>query len=241
MIYKIILGSSNSKKRVLFLHSFFFTIQGRYMKPGFGVWVILFLSFCSSNLFSQGIFLEKGEAGFFANGGYTKFKTGSGTSIGGGAALGGVFEFDFSSTNSKIKLSKYGLGNEIEVNSKTASFGVVLLKRKAQLELNIGFTTSNESSDSYKSSDALLLGFNVGSEIKLAELLSWYPIFSFAVGISLEENSGNPVTVLGLSSPILIAEHVYLGPSFALTEGDLNWGFTAGVLVSFNIDNAGGW
>ena len=49
---------------------------------------------------------------------------------------------------------------DIEVNSKTVSIGVVLLKKKAQLEANIGFTTSN------KGSDALLLGFDVGSEIK---------------------------------------------------------------------------
>ena len=213
------------------------------MKNSFALAVLISLIFSFSHIYSQGIFLEKGEAGFFVNGGYTKFKTGSGTSIGGGAVLGGVFEFDFSSTNSKIKLSKYGLGNEIEVNSKSASFGVVLLKRKAQLEVNLGFTTSNESSDAFESSDAVLLGFNVGSEIKLQELLSWYPIFSFAVGISLEENSGNPVTAFGLSAPILIAEHVYLGPTFALSEGDLNWGVTAGILISFDTANTGdsGW
>ncbi len=67
-------------------------------------------------------------------------------------------------------------------------------------------------------SDALLLGFNVGSEIKLKlhEQFSWYPVFSFAVGIPTEEDSGNPVTALGLSAPILIAEHVYLGPSICI-------------------------
>ncbi len=89
----------------------------------------------------------------------------------------------------------------------------------------------------------LTLGFNVGSEIKLHKQLSWYPVFSFAVGIPTEEDSGNPITALGLTAPILIAEHVYLGPTFALSEGDLSWGVTAGILISF--DTAGnennGW
>lgn len=204
------------------------------MKNSFALAVLVSLFISFSYTYAQGIFLEKGEAGFFANGGYSSLENGNATSFGGGFALGGFFEFGFSSTNSKIKLSDYGLSDEIDVNSKTASFGIVLLKRKAQLELNIGFTTSNESSSSLESSDALLLGFNVGSELKLHEQLSWYPIFSFAIGISLEENSGNPVTALGLSTPILIAKHVYLGPTFALSEGDLNWGFTAGVLISFS-------
>jgi len=213
------------------------------MKNSFAFAVLVSLIFSYSHIYSQGIFLEKGEFGVFANGGYTSLESGNATSFGGGVAFGEVFEFDFSSTNSKIKLSKYGLGNEIDVNSKSVSFGVVLLKRKAQLEVNIGFTTSNEGSDAFESSDALLLGFNVGSEFVLHEKLSWYPIFSFAVGIPTNADSGNPITALGLSTPILIAEHVYLGPTFVLSEGDLSWGVTAGILISFNAagDGDSGW
>ena len=146
-------------------------------------------------------------------------------------------ELGFSSTNSTIEVDQYYYSDEIEVNSKTISLGVVLLKKKAQLELNVGYSTSDMGSD------ALLLGFNVGSEIKLHEQLSWYPVFSFAVGIPTEEDSGNPITALGFTAPILIAEHVYLGPTFALSEGDLSWGVTAGILISFDIANTGdsGW
>ena len=208
-------------------------------------WFVVFFSviLSFSHSYSQGIFLEKGEAGFFAGGSYSSLENGHSTSFGGGFALGGVMELGFTSSTSEIKLEMYGLGNEVEVNSKTISLGVVLLKKKAQLELNLGYTTSSESSSSLESSDAVLLGFNVGSEIKLHEQLSWYPVFSFAVGIPTEEDSGNPVTALGLTAPILIAEHVYLGPTFALSEGDLNWGFTAGVLISFNTASNGdnGW
>jgi hypothetical protein len=213
------------------------------MKNGFVLAVLVSLIFSYSHIYSQGIFLKKGEVGVFGDGGYASLESGNATSIGVGVAFGGVFEFGFSNTNSKIKLSKYGLGNEIDVNSKTASFGVVLLKRKAQLEANIGFTTSSEESNTFESSDAILLGFNVGSELKLHDKLSWYPVFSFAVGIPTEEDSGNPVTALGLSAPILIAEHAYLGPTFALSEGDLSWGVTAGILISFDYDVNGdsGW
>lgn len=207
------------------------------MKNSFvlAVLVSLFISF--SHIHSQGIFLEKGEAGFFANGGYSSLEIGYATSFGGGFALGGVMELGFSSTNSTIEVNHYYYSDDVEVNSKTISLGVVLLKKKAQLAVNIGYSTSDMGSD------ALLLGFNVGSEIKLHEQLSWYPVFSFAVGIPTEEDSGNPITALGLTAPILIAEHVYLGPNFALSEGDLSWGVTAGILISFstagNEDN--GW
>ncbi len=207
------------------------------MKNSFALTMLLSLIFSFSYIYSQGIFLEKGEAGIFLNGGYSSVEDGHATSFGGGAAFGGVFEFDFSSTNSKIKLSKYGLGNEIDVNSKTISFGAVLLKRKAQLEVNLGFTTSNESSDSYKSSDVIMLGFNVGSKIQLHKDISWYPILSFAVGIPTAENSGNPVTAIGATLPLFIAKHLYLGPSFGLSDGNTSWGFTAGLLISFDIDS----
>jgi hypothetical protein len=213
------------------------------MKNSFVLAVLVSLIFSFSNTYSQGIFLEKGEAGFFANGGYSSLESGHATSFGGGLAVGGIMELGFTSSTSEVSLEMYGLGNEVEVNSKTVSLGIVLLKKKAQLEVNLGYTTSSESSSSLESSDAVLLGFNVGSEIKLHEQLSWYPVFSFAVGIPTEEDSGNPITALGLSAPILIAEHVYLGPTFALSEGDLNWGVTAGIIISFstagNEDN--GW
>ena len=80
-------------------------------------------------------------------------------------------------------------------------------------------------------------------KLKLHEQLSWYPVFSFAVGIPTEEDSGNPITALGLTAPILIAEHVYLGPTFALSEGDFSWGVTAGIIISFSTVGNGdsGW
>jgi len=205
------------------------------MESSFALAVLVSLIFSFSHIHPQGIFLEKGEAGFFADGIYSSLESGHTTSFGGGFALGGIMELGF--TSSKAEIDNEYSSKDIEVNSKTVSIGVVLLKKKAQLEASIGFTTSN------KGSDALLLGFDVGSELKLHEKLSWYPIFSFALGIPTEEDSGNPVTALGLSAPILIAEHVYLGPTFSLSEGDLNWGFTAGVLISFNTASNGdsGW
>ena len=207
------------------------------MKSSFVLAVLISLFFSFSHIHSQGIFLEKGEAGFFANGGYSSLESGYATSFGGGFALGGVMELGFTSSTSTIELDNYYYSDDVEVNSKTISLGVVLLKKKAQLEVNAGYSTSDMGPD------VLLLGFNVGSEIKLYEKLSWYPVFSFAVGIPTEEDSGNPVTALGLTAPILIAEHVYLGPTFSLSEGDLNWGFTAGVLISFNTASNGdsGW
>ncbi|MDY0082317.1 MAG: hypothetical protein RBR74_03985 [Ignavibacteriaceae bacterium] len=205
------------------------------MKNSFVLAVLMFPSFFISSSFAQGIFLEKGEAGFLANGGYSSLKSSHATSIGCGFALGGVMEFDFTSSTSQIKLDMYGLGDEIEVKSQTVSLGVVLIKKTAQLEVNIGYTTSNASTD------ILLLGFEVGSEIKIHQKLSWYPIFSFAAGIPVREYSGSPVTALGFSSPILIGEHVYLGPTIALSEGDLNWGITGGILISFNTANSDNW
>ena len=207
------------------------------MKRSFALAVFVTLVLSFSNVFSQGIFLEKGEAGFFANGGYSSLESGYATSFGGGFALGGVMELGFSSTTSTIELDNYYYSDDVEVNSKTISLGIVLLKKKAQLEVNVGYSTSDMGPD------VLLLGFNVGSEIKLHQQLSWYPVFSFAVGIPTEEDSGNPVTALGLSAPILIAEHAYLGPTFALSEGDFSWGVTAGIIISFNTASNGdsGW
>ncbi len=207
------------------------------MKYSFVLAVLVSLILSFSHTYSQGIFLEKGEAGFFANGSYSSLESGHATSFGGGFALGGIMELGFSSTSSTIEVDQYYYSDDIEVNSKTISLGVVLLKKKAQLEVNVGYSTSDMGSD------ALLLGFNVGGEIKLHQQLSWYPVFSFAVGIPTDEDSGNPVTALGLSAPILIAEHVYLGPTFALSEGDLSWGVTAGILISFSTAGNGdsGW
>src|SRR5574338_45424 len=207
------------------------------MKYSFVLAVLVSLILSFSHTYSQGIFLEKGEAGFFANGSYSSLESGHATSFGGGFALGGIMELGFSSTSSTIEVDQYYYSDDIEVNSKTISLGVGLLKKKAQLEVNVGYSTSDMGSD------ALLLGFNVGGEIKLHQQLSWYPVFSFAVGIPTDEDSGNPVTALGLSAPILIAEHVYLGPTFALSEGDLSWGVTAGILISFSTAGNGdsGW
>ncbi len=213
------------------------------MKNSFALTVLVSIIFSFSNTYSQGIFLEKGEAGFFANGGYSSLESGHATSFGGGLAVGGIMELGFTSSTSEVSLEMYGLSDEVEVNSKTFSLGVVLLKKKAQLEVNLGYTTSSESSSSLESSDAVFLGFNVGSEIKLHEHLSWYPVFSFTVGIPTEEDSGKPITALGLTAPILIAKHVYLGPTFSLSEGDLNWGVTAGIIISFSItgNEDNGW
>ena len=201
------------------------------MKNSFILAVLMFLSFSISSSFAQGIFLEKGEAGFFADGGYSSLKNSYATSIGAGIAFGGIFEFGYTSSISKIKLSMYGLGDEIEVRSKTVSLGAVLIKKKAQLEVNIGYALSDASTGLW------LLGFEFGSEIKIHQKLSWYPIFSFAAGIPVGESSGNPVIALGFSLPFLIAKHVYLGPSFGLTEGNFNWGFTGGILISFDTAN----
>ncbi len=219
------------KQITLNLHSIYLSLRGVKMKNCFIPAVLMFLLFSIASSFAQGIFLEKGEAGFFADGGYSSLKNSHATSIGAGFALGGFFEFGFSSSTSKIKLSTYGSGDEIEVRSQTVALGVVLIKKKAQLEVNIGYTLSNASTD------ILLLGFEFGSEIKIHQKLSWYPIFSFAAGIPVGESSGSPVIALGFSLPFLVAKHVYFGPSFGLTEGNFNWGFTGGILISFNTAN----
>ncbi len=73
------------------------------MKNSFVLAVLVSLIFSFSHTYSQGIFLEKGEAGFFANGGYSSLESGHATSFGGGFALGGVMELGFTSTNSKIE------------------------------------------------------------------------------------------------------------------------------------------
>jgi hypothetical protein len=199
--------------------------------------VLVTLIFSFSPIYSQGIFLDKGEFGFFGDGGYTSLESGNATSLGVGVALGGVLEFGFSTTNSKIEIDNYYYSHKIEVKSTSFLVGAVLIKKKAQLEVNFGLTTSDEGGD------AVLIGFNVGSEFVIHDKISWYPIFSFAVGIPTEEDSGNPITALGFSAPILIAEHVYLGPAFALSEGNLSWGVTAGILISFSTDVNGdsGW
>lgn len=194
--------------------------------------VVLFsviLSF--SHSYSQGIFLEKGEFGVFVDGGYSKFENGNGTSFGAGFSAGGYFEFEISRSTSEIEMSNYYYSDKKDFSSTSVLFGAVLIKKKAQLELNFGFTSPDLGSD------ALLAGFNVGSEIKLHEKLSFYPMFSFAVGIPIEENSGNPVTALGVAAQFLIGDHVYVGPSFALSEGNFSWGVSAGMIISFNVEN----
>lgn len=207
------------------------------MKNSFALAVLISFIFSVSQIYSQGIFLEKGEAGVFLNGGYTGLESGYATSFGGGFALGGIFEFGFSSTTSTIELNNYYYSKDIRVSSNTVSLGVVLIKKKAQLELNLGYSTSDVGSD------AFMVGFNVGSKIQLHKDISWYPILSFAVGIPTAENSGNPVTAVGATLPLFIAKLFYLGPSFGLSDGNTSWGFTAGILISFDIDSNedGGW
>jgi hypothetical protein len=205
------------------------------MKNSLAFAVLVSLIFSYSQIYSQGIFLDKGEVGFFADGDYTNLKSGHAVSFGGGFTLGGILEFGISSSNSKIEIDNYYYSDEIEVQSTNILIGAVLIKKKAQLEVNFGLTTSDNGGD------AVLIGFNVGSEFVIHEKISWYPIFSFAVGISLEKNSGNPVTALGLTVPFLISNHVYLGPSFGLSESNFSWGITGGIIISFDIGSTGGW
>ena len=207
------------------------------MKNSFVLAVLVSLIFSFSHTYSQGIFLEKGEAGLFLNGGYTGLVSGYATSFGGGFGLGGIFEFGFSTSTSTIELDNYYYSQDIHVSSNSVSLGVVLIKKKAQLELNLGYSTSDLGSD------VIMAGFNVGSKIPLHKDISWYPILSFAVGIPTAENSGNPVTAVGASLPLFIAKHFYIGPSFGLSDGNTSWGVTAGVIISFNLDGNGdsGW
>ncbi|MBK7632581.1 MAG: hypothetical protein IPJ23_18165 [Ignavibacteriales bacterium] len=206
------------------------------MKNSF-VLAVLVTLFVSSHTYSQGIFLDKGEAGLFLNGGYTGLESGYAASFGGGFALGGIFEFGFSTSTSTIELDNYYYSKDIHVSSNSVSLGVVLIKKKAQLELNLGYSTSDLGSD------AIMVGFNVGSKIPLHKDISWYPILSFAVGIPTAEHSGNPVTAVGATLPIFIAKHFYLGPSFGLSDGNTSWGFTVGILISFSTAGNGdsGW
>ena len=206
------------------------------MKNSFALAVLVSLIF-NTLLHSQGIFLEKGEAGVFIDGGYTELENGTGSNIGGGFAIGGAFEFGFSISNLKIELDNYyyNYSQKIEVNNNNVSLGVVLIKKKAQLEVNVGYSTSDNSVD------VLLLGFNVGSKFALHEKLSCYPIFSFTIGFPQGDNSEKPVTALGLTAPFLISNHVYLGPSIGLSEGNFSWGITAGILISFDTSGSGGW
>lgn len=207
------------------------------MKNSLALTVLLNLIFSFSHIYSQGIFLEKGEAGIFLNGGYTGLENNYATSFGGGFALGGIFEFGFSTSTSTLEINNYYYSKDISVSSNTVSLGAVLIKKKAQLELNLGYSTSDLGSDVF------MVGFNVGNKISLHKDISWYPILSFAVGIPTGENSGNPVTAVGATFPLFIAKHFYIGPSFGLSDGNTSWGFTAGLLISFDIDSNedGGW
>jgi hypothetical protein len=205
------------------------------MKNSFALAVLISLIFSYSHIYPQGIFLDKGEVGFFADGDYTSLESGHAVSFGGGFALGGILEFGISSSNSKIEIDNYYYSDEIEVQSTSILIGAVLIKKKAQLEVNLGFTTSDDGGG------AVLLGFNVGSKFSLYEKLSWYPIFSFALVLPQFKKSGNPVTALGLTVPFLISNHVYLGPSFGLSESNFSWGITGGIIISFDIGSKGGW
>jgi hypothetical protein len=199
------------------------------MKLRFVIWVILFLSFFSSNLFSQSVFLEKGEAGFFVSGGYNKFELGEAFSIGGGFTLGGVFEIGFSKTNTTAEIINYYYTRDIEIQSNTISLGVVLVKKTIELQANASYTTFDGPVD------VLTIGFSVGRKINFQEKLSLTPIFSFGLAIPQGENSGDPTAAVSLALPVLVGGHVYLGPAFGLSDGDLSWGAIAGVMVSFDL------
>lgn len=198
------------------------------MKPSFGIWVILFLNFCSSNLFSQSVFLEKREVGFFASGTYNKFEMGEGAAIGGGFAIGGVFEIYYSHNSSTVKIDNYFSAREIEIQSNTISLGVVLVKKTIELQANASYTTFNGPVD------VITLGFSVGRKINLQEKLSLTPTFSFGLALPQGENSGDPTAAVSLALPVLIGGHFYLGPAFGLSDGDFSWGGIAGVMVSFD-------
>ena len=136
------------------------------MKNSLALAVLVSLIFSYSHIYSQSIFLEKGEFGFFADGDYTSLESGHAFSFNGGVALGGILEIGFASTNSKVKVDNYYYSHDIEVSSKTFLIGAVLIKKKAQLEVNFGLTTSDEGGD------AVLIGFNVGSEFVLHDKIS---------------------------------------------------------------------
>lgn len=205
------------------------------MKNSFAFAVIISLVFSYTSIYSQGIFLERGEAGFFLNGGYTKLENGSSASYDVGFGLGGLFELGVSQSSTTAELdNRYQ--PTVELKNTTVSLGVILLKNKTQLEANIGYSTSDNSVD------VLLLGFNVGSKFDLHSNVYLYPIFFFAIGLPQGGNSSKPITAIGFSAPFLIARHVYFGPSFGVSEGNLSWGTTAGIIISFNTNSdIGGW
>ena len=77
------------------------------MKNSFALAVLVSFVIFNTLLHSQGIFLEKGEAGVFIDGSYTTIENGTGSNIGGGFAIGGIFEFGFSISNLKMELDNY--------------------------------------------------------------------------------------------------------------------------------------
>jgi len=198
------------------------------MKLSLFVWVIILTNIITSNLFSQSVFLEKGEAGFFASGSYNKFKYGEGFSFGGGFALGGVFEIGYSKTNTTAKINDYST-REIEIQSNTISLGVVLVKKTIELEANASYTTLDGPVD------IITLGFSVGRKINFQEKLTLTPIFSFGLALPQGENTGNPPAAISFALPLLIGGHVYLGPAFGLSDVDFSWGAIAGVMISFDM------
>lgn len=201
------------------------------MKLSLIIWVIILTNIITSNLFSQSVFLEKGEAGIFASCGYNKFELGEGFSFGGGFALGGVFEISYSKNTTTAEIDNYYYTQEIEIQSNTISLGVVLVKKTIELEANASYTTLDGPVD------IITLGFSVGRKINFQEKLSLVPSFSFGLALPQGENSGDPTAAVSLALPVLIGGHVYLGPAFGLSDGDFSWGGIAGIMVSFDTKN----
>lgn len=206
------------------------------MKNSFVFAALVSLIFSFSNAYSQGVFLEKGEIGFFGSGSYLSLENGSATSFGAGLALGGFFEVGISRSNSKVEIANYYYSSNLNLKSTSISLGIVLLNRKAILEVNLGYSSTDNSDI-----DVLLLGFSVADKIPLHEKISWNPTLAFALGFPQGGNDDNPITAISLSAPIIIEKIVYLGPSLGFSDGDFSWGITGGIMVRFNSDIAGGW
>lgn len=200
------------------------------MKLRLIIWVIFLTNFFASNLFSQSVFLEKGEAGIFASGSYSKFELGEGASIGGGFALGGVLEVGYSHSSTTVKIDNYYSTHEIKIQSNTISLGVVLVKKAVEIMANASYT------DSEGAVDILAIGFSVGRKINFQVKLSLTPTFSFGLAFPQGRSNGDPVSAVSLALPVLIGDLLYFGPAFALSDGDFSWGGIAGIIISFNIN-----
>jgi hypothetical protein len=189
--------------------------------------IILFLISCL-NTPAQGIFVEKNEVGFYLNSGYSGVQNGHAISYGIGVAVGEMLEFSYSHSNATLKNQYYSQVENIEIGSNTVALGIFLLKNN--LQAFIGYSGTDQ-----QPSGSLLFGFEAGGKIFLYPTLFWYPSFSFALTFPDVSLTEDPVTTLSVSSPFLIGKHFYVGPSFAVSEGNTTWGGFAGILFTFDI------